>query len=295
MNYLDQLKALLPPGSAFRLSGTGSKTFAAMGDELARIGSRVGDLLGEMDPRTATEETIGDWERSVGLPDLLVPVLSTDLEERRVAVIQKLATLGGQTVADFVRLCSLCGYTLADVPLATPMNVTVELFDPVSGDLPDGPVSYRVSALNATGETIASASVTENLVGAGLNISRIAWDAVDGAVTYKVYGRTAGSELFLKEIGSPNTEWLDEGTLTPSGALPTGTPAPIAHRAIERFSTKVLRVGFHCGDRVYGIDWSFTMKLHLVDVSADALSQADFERVVRHATHAHISVLFEYH
>lgn len=63
---------------------------------------------------------------------------------------------------------------------------------------------------------------------------------------------------------------------------------------IERFATSMLRVNGRVGARVYGEAWAYTMRITLNAPTAGALSVADFERVVRHATHAHIVVVFIY-
>ena len=88
---------------------------------------------------------------------------------------------------------------------------------------------YRVSALTRDGETLASSTVTVS-GGATLSISvynTVSFNPVVGAYAYRVYGRTSGSELLLKtltlaDIGDTfQAGWRDDGSLTPSGALPT--------------------------------------------------------------------------
>ena len=105
--------------------------------------------------------------------------------------------------------------------------VPIPSVNDTTGSLPAGTYSYRVSALNALGETLASTAVTATTVGGSSTVT-LAWPAVTGATGYKVYGRTGGSELLMDTPGNVLT-WDDDGTvLTPSGALPTadttGTP-----------------------------------------------------------------------
>jgi hypothetical protein len=60
---------------------------------------------------------------------------------------------------------------------------------------------------------------------AGVNVN---WGAVPGATFYDVYGRT-GTLAFMATVTAPTTTWLDAGTVTPSGVLPTaGTSATIS-------------------------------------------------------------------
>ena len=112
--FLTQLQALLPIGRAWpRESGAQmTQLLAAMAEEYARADGRGIDLLTELDPRT-TVEMIGDWETLLGLPDACTPIADT-LEDRRLAVIQRLVSLGGQSRAFFVDLADRLGY-LAEV------------------------------------------------------------------------------------------------------------------------------------------------------------------------------------
>lgn len=108
--------------------------------------------------------------------------------------------------------------------LATPSDVSV-----VATGGTGTTYGYRVSAVDRDGnETLASASVTVS-GGATLSVSvynTVNFNPVVGAAAYKIYGRTNGSELLMKtltlaEIGDTyQAAWRDDGSLTPSGALP---------------------------------------------------------------------------
>jgi hypothetical protein len=81
---------------------------------------------------------------------------------------------------------------------------------------------YRISAVNYAGETLASSTVTTstgNAVLSSTNFNRVEWDPVQFATSYKIYGRTSGSELLITTV----TDYYfdDFGSLSPSGALPT--------------------------------------------------------------------------
>jgi len=98
--------------------------------------------------------------------------------------------------------------------LATPVNDTHTLG---SGTLAPDTYYYRVSAINAYGETLASAETSFVLAATGgVNVN---WGAVNGATGYKIYGRTTGAELYMATVGAVTT-WEDDGSITPSGALP---------------------------------------------------------------------------
>lgn len=98
--------------------------------------------------------------------------------------------------------------------LATPVNAT---FTPGTGTLGTATYYYRVSAINANGETLASTETSLAITGpAGVNVN---WGAITGATGYKVYGRTTGAEQLIATVGQVTT-YLDDGSITPSGALP---------------------------------------------------------------------------
>ncbi len=100
-------------------------------------------------------------------------------------------------------------------PLATPVNAA---FTQGAGTLVTGTYYYRVVAKKANGTTtLASTETSLAITGpAGVNV---AWGAVSGATGYDIYGRTTGAEQLLASVGAVTT-WLDNGSLTPSGALP---------------------------------------------------------------------------
>lgn len=95
-DYVQLFRQLLPPGKAWERSytSTAQSLYVALMAEFARIDARVQDLLLEMDPRTVTE-TIDDWERAWGLPDLCVTTPPTLLAERRLALTSRVISRGG--------------------------------------------------------------------------------------------------------------------------------------------------------------------------------------------------------
>lgn len=88
-----------------------------------------------------------------------------------------------------------------------------------AGTLGTGTYYYRVSATNATGETIPSTEVS--LAITGPDDIKIDWTEVTGATGYKVYGRTTGAEKLIATVaGGSTVTYTDSGALTPSGAMP---------------------------------------------------------------------------
>lgn len=94
------------------------------------------------------------------------------------------------------------GVDLQSIPLAVPSGVALV----VGGTAGTTTYGYRVAAVNAKGTTIAAATVTTATGPAALTATNkvtISWTAVPGADSYKVYGRTSGSELLMATVTTP--------------------------------------------------------------------------------------------
>lgn len=90
------------------------------------------------------------------------------------------------------------------------------------GTLAAATYSYRVSFVVNGIETQASAAKTQVTTGA---TSTVTVDMTGKTVSptwtsMKVYGRTGGSELLMATVASPTLTFVDDGSATPSGALP---------------------------------------------------------------------------
>lgn len=88
-----------------------------------------------------------------------------------------------------------------------------------AGTLTAATYYYRVSAVNDFGETLAFAEKSYTLGSTGgVNVN---WQPVPGAAQFKIYGRTTGAELLIGTVDANIFTFLDNGSVTPSGALPT--------------------------------------------------------------------------
>jgi hypothetical protein len=83
--------------------------------------------------------------------------------------------------------------------------------------------TYQVSAVYPWGESAASAPVSVTTGTGATNENTIAWTLPTRATAAKIYGRTAGGELFIATVNAGTDTYLDTGSVTPAGALPTGT------------------------------------------------------------------------
>ena len=110
--------------------------------------------------------------------------------------------------------------------LAAPVNATFTTAT-TGGTLTDlTTYYYRVAAVNAQGGTSLASTETSLETGnstANTNTLTVKWAAVTGATAYKVYGRSTGAELFMATVTAPTLQWVDDGSVTPAGALPAST------------------------------------------------------------------------
>jgi len=101
--------------------------------------------------------------------------------------------------------------------LSTPSGLTVT----PQGSAGSTTYSYRVSALNERGETLACSAVqitNGNSTLDNTNYNHLTWDAVSGATAYRVYGRTAGAEVFMAEVTTNSYD--DKGNDNPDSDIP---------------------------------------------------------------------------
>lgn len=84
-------------------------------------------------------------------------------------------------------------------------------------------MTYVVTAIANYVESLPSAAATVTTGAGSTNSVDLTINTVTGARHYNVYGRTAGTELFIMtvDVGS-TTVHRDTGAVTPSGAQPSG-------------------------------------------------------------------------
>lgn len=112
--YAALIRKLFPTGWAWEIEkdSTFDKLVKALAVEPARIEQRAYDFLREMDPNQ-TFELLEVWERLLGIPDECTPTTyDPSIYERRVRIIQKLTTGGGQSVAFFKLIAQQLGYDI---------------------------------------------------------------------------------------------------------------------------------------------------------------------------------------
>lgn len=135
----------------------------------------------------------------------------------------------------------------AALPVPQGVGVTTAT---TGGTLAAGTYAYRVTALNANGETLASAEVTVTTTGT-TSKNTVTWAAVVApanvaAVTgYRIYGRATGTEQLLATVGLV-TSWTDDGSLTPAGVLPARNTTAVCTKLLD--PRRLKWVGISQGD-----------------------------------------------
>lgn len=89
----------------------------------------------------------------------------------------------------------------------------------------DSLYSYQVTSVTTDGETLAGSPAVLISGGSSLatNANLLTWAAVSGISQYKVYGRSINDRSLLSTVST--NSFTDDGTLTPSGDLPTANTA----------------------------------------------------------------------
>ncbi len=178
-------------------SASGIGVYGAPTDAANAVGIGIGSstTLANTDAKlvsiknNSTEKASFDYAGRMTAPDVLTPLMT-----------------GGHTVA----------------ALATPVNATFATAT-TGGTLVAGTYYYRVVATNAQGQTLPSTETSKVVpAGTATNTVTVNWARVVGATGYKVYGRSTGAELLMATITDGATlTFVDDGSVTPSGALPT--------------------------------------------------------------------------
>ena len=113
---------------------------------------------------------------------------------------------------------SVRNYLTTDAPLVAPVQAAASTSTTGgTGLVAATAYYYKVTAINALGETIASNEQTVTTGAGGTNSNTVNWGAVTGATGYRVYrGTAAGAENTYFQVGAVTT-LVDTGALTAGG------------------------------------------------------------------------------
>jgi uncharacterized protein YmfQ (DUF2313 family) len=111
--FLNQFLDLAPPGRAF--SGDNdtmqATVFTPPANALANLHAGAMRLLEQEADPFYTIELLPEFETDYGLPDPCTPAGAT-IEQRRAALLAKIASVGGQSRAYFIGIAAALGYTI---------------------------------------------------------------------------------------------------------------------------------------------------------------------------------------
>lgn len=131
-DYAALLRSLLPPGAAWSRDARNiSDLTKGLGVEFARIDTRALELIEESDP-AKTNELIGEWETTAGLPgDCVAPTL---LADRQAALLAKLTANSSASLPRINEVAAIAGYPSITIkeyttPYTCISNCTDELYD----------------------------------------------------------------------------------------------------------------------------------------------------------------------
>ncbi len=184
--YTRMLQGLLPRGAAWTRDSAAKLTqlLAGMAVELSRLDARGDDLINEALPDT-TLELLDRWEAVAGLPGECTGPLET-IEQRRAALVMRLATVGAQSRQYFIDLAASLGYSVT-ITEFSPFQVGSSAGDELTGG--DWLHAWRVNAPETTVRAfIAGASAGEALQTWGNALLECAISRVKPAHTVLIFG-----------------------------------------------------------------------------------------------------------
>jgi hypothetical protein len=121
------------------------------------------------------------------------------------------------------------------------------------GTLAAGTYYYKVTALNASGETVGSAQVSAITTGATGSVA-LTWGAVTGATSYKIYKGTI-SGTYTGYFTSGIASYTDTGSAVTAGSIPTA-PTNLSMELANGFAIKLEN------GRAYGFSLGFYRGVH---------------------------------
>lgn len=133
--YRELLIKLFPKGKLWQFpEGSDSyKLLDGVKEELVRVDDRATQLRNEQDPRKALE-LLPDWEEEYGLPDECSTLADT-IQQRRVNLLAKIRSTGGQSFQYFIDLFEADGVTIV-ITQEEPSYISSYIPMEVTGDAP---------------------------------------------------------------------------------------------------------------------------------------------------------------
>lgn len=187
------------------------------------------------EPYTYPGAKITDWELSCAMSDIVKLKCTFDaMSELTAATTPASPALATPTYAASAPFAFTQGTlkqggtpnTVTTAAPTTPVQAATSTAT-TGGTLAAATYFYVITAINATGETIASNEKSQITTGATSTVT-LGWASVTGATGYNIYrSTTTGTEVFLATVGAV-TSYIDTGSATPGTATPPVTATAVA-------------------------------------------------------------------
>lgn len=89
------------------------QVWAGIAASLQVLHARAGDLSERESNPAQTLGLLADWERAYGLPDNCTPLNAT-IQQRQAALVARIASQGGQSIAYYVNVAAALGYAITN-------------------------------------------------------------------------------------------------------------------------------------------------------------------------------------
>lgn len=147
-----------------------------------------------------------------------------------------------------------CDGTTVDAPALNAPTGLVAVPAITGGTLAAATYSYQLTAVNANGQTTALPAVTATVLSGTTGSVALTWPAEADGLTYKVYGRVAGSIGLLATVGPFDPDnppaYTDTGTPAPGAAVPgsntTGGPGNYGNAPVQQVVPPLIVVEDSC-------------------------------------------------
>lgn len=103
----------IPRGYAWTVApdSVQGQVWAGLAASVQALHARAGDLSERESDPAQTVELLADWEHAYGLPDHCTPLNAT-IQQRQAALVARIASQGGQSIAYYVSVAAALGYSI---------------------------------------------------------------------------------------------------------------------------------------------------------------------------------------
>jgi len=218
LNVLDGAIGAMASAFGYDTNGSSGLTFAYFGGAVLENGAPVSVAAGTV---TLTASATNYVQRT---PGGAVSVNTTGFTAGYIPMAEVVTNASAITTVTDMRPAFIAQGSRIVLEVGAPTGIAVSTATTGGSIAASTTNTYQVSALYPWGESAPSAPVSVTTgSGTATNENTISWTLPTGAIAAKIYGRTSGSELFIAQVAAGTSTYTDTGSVTPSGALPTGS------------------------------------------------------------------------